>query len=286
MKILNYIKKTSILKVLNVKVFTFALLLLVTCWNFNRPIMTFVNAVDYPVSWCVFPFFMTSTSFLILFWFGIVYINTDIPFMQHVNMYQVIRTGRRWWAIGQIGGIFIRALVVVLFTALCTILPLIPNIELTNEWGKLLRTAAMTNAMEAYKFDYYIYYDIFSEFTPLQLMGIMILLCTLICAFMGIFMFFVCLYTNKILAVTGAAALSLLTFLVINVHPLVRQKFALIIPTIWVQVCKIATRSFGYYWLPSISYMLIFLIVGIVIMTFLILCKVKKIEFNWVNEDI
>lgn len=44
--------------------------------------------------------------FLILFWFGIIYINSDIPYMQHSNMYQIIRTGRISWALGQLGGTF------------------------------------------------------------------------------------------------------------------------------------------------------------------------------------
>ena len=27
--------------------------------------------------------------------------NSDVPFMQHVNMYHAIRVGRRYWGLGQ-----------------------------------------------------------------------------------------------------------------------------------------------------------------------------------------
>lgn len=37
MKLLHYIEKSSVLKIFNGKVLTFAALMFVTCWNFNRP---------------------------------------------------------------------------------------------------------------------------------------------------------------------------------------------------------------------------------------------------------
>lgn len=286
MKQLRYIWKTSILKIRNIKVTTFALVILVTCWSYNRPVKLFIKSVNYPISWCVFPYFMSVFPFLILFWFGIVYINSDVPFMQHANLYQVLRTGRRRWALGQVGGIFLRSCVVVLFTALCTIVTLLPNIELTNEWGKLLRTAAVTDAMVVYDFKYVIYYEIFNTYTPLQLMGITLLICILISTFMGIFMFLICLYFNKVIAVAGTLAMAILLFFVVNIHPRLKQKLAYFVPTIWAEVARIASPEYGFYWLPSISYMLLFLTVAIGLMSVLIIHKVKYIEFNWDKDDV
>lgn len=286
MKQLQYIWKTSALKIYNSKVATFALVIIVTCWSYNRPLNMFIDSVNYPVSWCIFPFLMSSFPFLILFWFGIIYINSDVPFMQHINMYQILRTGRKRWAVGQVGGIFLRSFATVFFTVVCTILPLLPRIELTNEWGKLLKTAAMTNAMSVYQFKYVVYYEIFSEYTPLQLVGICFLLCVLIATFIGTFMFLISLYSSKVLSVAGAMAMAILLFFVINMHPKIRQKLAFFVPTVWAEVARIASPEHGYYWLPSISYMLAFLIIGIGFMTALIVHKVKRVEFNWENEDV
>ena len=224
--------------------------------------------------------------FLILFWFLLIYINSDVPFMQHANMYQVIRTGRRRWAVGQVGGIFLRSFAAVLFTALCTVLPLIPKIELTNEWGKLLRSVAVTNAASAYGLDIPIFYEIFSEYTPLQLMALCVLLCTFISGFLGTLMFLISLYSNKVLAVAGALAMAILLFFVINSHPMNRYKLAFFVPSIWAQVAQIATPNLGYYWLPSVPYMFGFLTVGTGLMVAFILHKVKRVEFNWENDDV
>lgn len=286
MKMLQYIWKSSMLKVWNQKIATFAVVIAVSCWSQAQPLKRFVCDVDYPVSWCLFPFAMCNFSFLLLFWFGIIYINSDVPFMQHINMYHVLRTGRKRWAMGQIGGILNRSFAAVLFTAVCTALPVAFHLELTNEWGKLLKTAAMTNVMSEYEWNYIIYYEIFGEFTPLQLMAITVALCTLISTFVGMLMFLICLYANRICSVAGAAAFALLLFFVLNMHPKIRQKLAFFVPAVWPNVARIATPDYGYYWLPPIYYMFLFLLSGIAVMSAIIILRVKKIEFHWENSDL
>lgn len=286
MKQLRYIWKNSLIKIFNGRAVAFAFIMLVACGDYCAPLERFIDDVDYPVSWCLFPFFMANYVFLILFWFLVVYIHSDVPFMQHANMYQVIRTGRRRWAIGQVGGIFLRSFAAVAFTAVCTILPLLPKVELTNEWGKLLRTVAVTDAASVYGFEIPIFYEIFSEYTPLQLMVLSVMLCTFISGFLGTMMFLISLYANKVLAVAGALAVAILMFFVINAHPMNRYKLAFFVPSIWAQVAQIATPNLGYYWLPSVQYMFCFLAVGTGIMVAAILYKVKRVEFNWENDDV
>ena len=129
-----------------------------------------------------------------------------------MNMYHAIRVGRKRWALGQIGGIFIRSVVLTVVAAVCTILPLLPDIEWSNEWGKLLMTAAMTRALTQFDSSVFIYYEIFSEFSPLQLIGLEILLCVCICTFIGVLMFLLSLFLNKIAAAAGSLALAIALF--------------------------------------------------------------------------
>ena len=109
-KIMKYILKNTLLKIRNIKTITFAIIIAVTIWSYNHPLRELTYSIKYPVTWCVFPFMISNLSFLILFWFGIIYINSDIPYMQHSNMYQIIRTGRISWALGQLGGTFFSVL--------------------------------------------------------------------------------------------------------------------------------------------------------------------------------
>lgn len=109
MKTLKYIIKTSAQKIFNVKFATFCAAFLILSWTYDQPYLQFVKEKNYPISWCIFPFYMSSFGILSIFYVGIVYIHSDVPFMQHINMYQVIRTGRERWAISQIAGILIRS---------------------------------------------------------------------------------------------------------------------------------------------------------------------------------
>lgn len=286
MKLTKYIWKTSILKVTNIKSITFGLIMIVLGRSHALSMKTLSDSLNYPVSWCVMPFIMTSVMFLIMFWIGIVYIHSDIPFMQHINMYQLIRTGRVRWGIGQILGIFFRSLAAVLFSLIATIIPLFPNIEWTNEWGRLLRTAAMTGVLGNYEYRYKIYYEIFDEFTPGEFILLFVLICSLTATLLGELMFLISLYLNRVIAVAAAMAMSALLFVVLNIHPKLSMYLAYFIPTVWAEVVRIVTPRLGYYWLPPISYMFTFLITVILAISILILYRLKHIEFNWENDDI
>lgn len=118
------------MKIFNSKMAVFVILMAVVSRSYVRAIRQFSAVMDYPSTWCVFPFVMCSFSYLILFWFGVIYVNSDVPFMQHVNMYHAIRVGRRHWALGQAGGIVIRSVVLTVVAAVCTILPLFPVLNI------------------------------------------------------------------------------------------------------------------------------------------------------------
>lgn len=238
MKLAQYIWKAGLLKIKNIKFMTFAIVMMVVTWSYNRPLKHLAEVVNYPVSWCVFPFMISNLSFLILFWFGVIYVNSDVPFMQHMNMYQIIRTGRKRWVLGQLGSMLLRSISVVLLTVICTIISLIPEIESTTDWGKLLHTVSMTDAGVQYHLKYVIYYEIMGKYTPVQLIAISVLICILICMFLSCMMFLISLYSNRVLAVATTTALAVMLFFVVNTHPKIRYILAKFIPTVWAKIAR------------------------------------------------
>lgn len=285
MRQLRYIWKMSLQKVRSSKMAVFLLIMFVEYFTYTRPLIRFSKDVNYPVSWCVFPFLMTNHVFLILFWFGIIYINSDVPFMQYSNMYQVIRTGRKRWIIGQIFGIIFRSIFAVAAVAIPGILFLLPHTEFTNEWGKALRTLAAQEVSQDYDFKFKFYYEIFAEYTPIQMMGLTILILALISAFIGILMLVVALYSSRAAAVIFSTAFCLMIYPVLNADVASRSRIARYVPAVWGAVARSATPSLGYYWLPDVKYMLIFLLIGIFAGAFLCVQRAKYVDFHWVNED-
>lgn len=291
MKTLQYTMKTSVQKIFSIKFVFFCIAFLILSWTYDQPYLRFVQEKGHPISWCIFPFYMSSWGILSIFYFGIVYINSDVPFMQHVNMYQVIRTGRRRWAIGQIGSISIRSFFVVTISAVAALLPFIGNIELSGEWGKVVKTLASSRASEHFGFetgqviDFRFFYEILREFTPVELMLITILICTLICTFLGVLMLFLSLFAGKIFAVAGALVFVVALFVVENIYGEWKLIVAHFVPTYWAEVALSATPASGRYRLPSFTYMFTFLVAAILVMSVMIYWKVKCMEFNWENED-
>lgn len=288
---LRYIGKTSMVKIFNSKVGTFLMLILAMAYSYDKPYLKFVQEKNYPISWCIFPFHLASPAFLALFLIGIIYINSDVPFMQHVNMYQAIRTGRKRWALGQIGGIAVRSFVVTTAAAALSAVPFLGKIEWTAEWGKMIYTlSAMKTQTSRFFLDtdvlFRFFYEILGEFTPLWFMAVTVLLCTLLTAFLGILMFVISLYAGRIAAVCAAFCNVLLLFMVQNAPPVYRQRLAHFVPAYWGELALLATPVSGYYRLPSLSYMFAFLVIASIVMACLVCRGVKRMDFNWENEDL
>ena len=291
MKTLQYTLKTSLQKIFCVKTGIFCAAFLILAWTYDQPYLQFVKEKEYPISWCVFPFYMTSYSILSIFYFGIIYINSDVPFLQHVNMYQVIRVGRKRWAFGQVGGILLRSFFAVAFSAFAAILPFIGRLEFSGEWGKMIKTLSAQRGADNYGMDagqtleFRFFYEILNEFTPVQLMLITILLCTLICTFLGVLMLLISLSAGKIAGVVSALVFVAALFVVENVNGPWKLRIAHFVPTYWAEVALLKTIANGRFRLPPLWYMFTVLVLAILIMSVLIYRKAKHMEFHWENED-
>lgn len=271
--------------VMNKRMILFTSVMLIMSWNLSAPLRRYCEDVQHVVSWCLFPFLMCNFVFLIFFWFGIIYINSDIPFLQSTNMYSVIRMGRRMWIASNIICIIIRSFLAVLLTVICSILPMLRRIELSLSWGRVLHTAAISSVPGEYEFEYFIYYDTLVNNTPLQLMINTFCITSLCAAFLGLLMYAISLFKGRGISVIIATGLSLSLFLVLNTHPKIRYQIARFIPTIWPEVARIGVPEYSYYWLPQIWYMFVALIGIIVILGFVIVLKANRVDLNWNNED-
>lgn len=285
MRNLRYIFRAAVQKTLTVRVLAFLAIMLLVNWNYNEPMRRFSSDMNYPCTPWVLPFMLAQFTYLVMFFFGVIYVNADIPFMQHSNMYCMIRTGRKKWGIVQLCVLFLRSFALVVFTFFCSVVTLMPRIEISWDWGSLVKTIAMGQAKADYNFNYTIYYEAVGKFTPLQLLGLTILITTLVVTLLAILMFFISLYVDRVFAVAGTGAAVILMFFVLNMHHKVRYTLARYVPTIWPQVARIETPEFGFYWLPTVRYMLVFLGIGLILFSILVIRRIRSVEFNWENED-
>ena len=284
-----YIKNASIIKIFNSKTITFIILYIIFTWNMCKPYLDFVIDKGEGISWCIFPFLMTSYYLIGMFYFGVIYINSDVPFMQYENLYQVIRTGRKKWAIYQINGIFIRSVFITIAVVIGSIIPFIGHILINNDWGKVIYTLANTRRSDNFYKENIVMFRFYPEailkLSPLKLMLITILISVLITTLIGLLMYFLSLYLGKITAVSLSFASIILLYVVENTIPATRLAVAKLVPFYWIEVALLYTKNNGFARLPSIGYMITFLIAAIAVLSFFIYKKIMKMEFYWENED-
>lgn len=263
-------------KFFSVKTFTLWILLGVIYHIFLSPIKNFSAFVDYPVSPWIFPFLISDVYFVILFMAAVVYFFSDVPFMKEWTLYQVIRTGRVRWALGQIGSIILNSFVFVLLAEVVSGTLLLPDIILNEGWGKVLYTLSITNAAGEYQIPFLISYDIISMFEPVQAVGLSVFISSLVIAFIGLWMFMVSLYVSRLWANVTAMLFVILPIVIENIGEDVTW-LVYCSPVTWMRISEINVSS-----IPGIVAVLLF---ACAILSIAIIWKITKVDFDLTKEN-
>lgn len=285
MRFLRYVMRAEGQRIFTTRLGAFTILMFLICQLYNAPLRNFSAEVNYPCAIWVFPFMLSQYTFLLIFFFAVIYANADIPFMQYSNMYAFIRTGRKKWGAAQLMILFFRSVVLVGITFAASVITLLPRVELTMQWGKLIKTIATNMAETASQYKYFFFYEALIEFTPLELLLKTCVITVLVVFLLSSILFLVSIYVNRMIAISGTTAYVLLMFYVINAHPRLRYAAAEYIPVLWPQVAKIYMPDMGFYWLPSEKEMAVRLIIAIAVICAVIMKKIMTAEFNWNHED-
>ncbi|HBA70494.1 MAG TPA: hypothetical protein DCZ40_14230 [Lachnospiraceae bacterium] len=285
MEVLRYIKQLTVIKIMNARTYALFMIQGFILYIYLKPVINFSQTVQHKVSVWVFPFLLSNIYFAFLFLLEIIYYFSNVPFMQYSNMYQIIRTGRKTWAVGQIISIFLQSVLIMAVNFLFCIILLGRNCEWGTGWGKVLHTAALTNAAQYYEFLFEIPYDAMQNFTAIELSICTFLIGSLVVFWMGIFMFMLSIVFNRMIAIIGSVSMAAGIYLVESVHPMLSQKVSMFIPTSWLRVAYVGIKEHDSFVLPSVPYIFIVLIMSIIIMCRIILRRVHGIEFEWSKED-
>lgn len=136
---------------------------------------------------------------------GLIFSNA--PFYRNSSQFEIIRSGRLAWILGQIIYIMAASLIAVLFIWVTSWAAMLPNLSFSAEWGQVEKTLAVGSAIPA-DFTFRVYFpSAITEFSPIAVAGYSLLLAWLVGVFIGaMFMFF-----NKLIGKT--ASLSVFGFL-------------------------------------------------------------------------
>lgn len=246
------------------------------------PIRRFTEIANYSISPWVIPFVFLSPYFQFLFMACVIYYYSNVPFMQRSQMYQIIRSGKRKWALGKIVGIILGGFGLAIMEGLLSLLPLIGRLQFESNWGKVIYSLAMTNAAEEYKIPLYFPYEFLSSYSPLKAMLIFILVSGLVISFIGITMFAVSTLFSRLAAIVTAMILIILPVVEINLGRMY-EWLIYVSPVSWMNMIKIGVRSGGK--LPMLNYIIPVLLIMIIILNLVIIWRIKTIDFQWNKEE-
>ncbi|WP_043934333.1 hypothetical protein [Bacillus sp. EB01] len=246
----------------NYRVWVIAILLTILTHNFTKEIMDFSQDINIDVSPWLFPFLFTQKFIKLLFFFPLILLFCDAPFIDDNQPYIIARSGRIPWSIGQIGYIIIASAFYFIFLMVISILINLPTIQFSMEWGKVLGTLANTNASVVVGLKTVITSSTLHYFSPFQAMWFSFLLSWMAGIFLGLLIYLINSLTNtRIFGVLTASF-----FLVLDAAVTGKSHLYSFSPLSWSNLDRIDIE--GTTLMPSITYIYVsfaLLIVGMII---------------------
>lgn len=279
---LKYILLDFIKRFVSLKTGTLFLLQLFVLFVYLTPLKEYAEAIRYPVTPWLMPFLFSNVYFTFFFTCGAVYYYSDIPFMQHSEMYALIRAGRIKWGISKIAGIILGGFAFSAIEIVLSVLPLFPFVDWNTGWGKLLHTLSMTDAASQYGINLFVPYEILSNYSAIEAVGISFLIGGLVATFLGILMFFISLYFSRLTAICAAMFFAILSVVVYNIRGIYHWVIYLS-PVSWLNLMFIDKgNSQGF---DMLSFCVFVLLAVIALGSILILWKLKSTDYDFVKED-
>lgn len=247
-----------------------------------RGMIRFSADMNCPISPWLLPFLFQSIYMQFIYGISAVYFFSTVPFFQRTQLYVIIRQGRIRWMLGKVLRIWLTALLLPCLEFLASLLVVVPRLDLTAGWGKVLHSLAVTDAASKYGVKVQIDYRMLSGFSPgramLEDMGLMIL----VTAFIGMWMLLTSLRFGKMIAVVSATAFAVLPVAAANVHlelPLIvfASPFSWLNRMLLEEAYRVSSPSFGM----AVTILFVYAVVSAVGAVL----AIRRTEFQWTKED-
>ena len=247
---------------------------------YSGNIVRFAKAVHYPVSMWTFPFLFQNVYMQFIYGISVVYFFSTVPFFQQSQMYVILRQGRTEWMICKCVRILLSAFALVITEFLCSIIVLLPDIEWTKDWGKVLYSLSMTSAVDDYNIKIPIPYEMIHNHSAAEAVLLLILILFGVTSMMGFLMFAVSMLVSRTAAVIAGTAIAICSIIAANIHYQLKE-ITFFSPFSWLDILLLdGTKGYIHPYLWQIVIMIV--IIGC---TWMLYKKVKHIDFLWTKEQ-
>ncbi len=260
------------------------ILMFIVVMTFYDGTMKFIEKKDVSITPWTAIFLFNFDFDTAIFGLIVCYMYSDIPFMKRDELPFLLRKGRIKWYVEKLIAVVLQAATFVAFTFVSCALCFIPRLELSMEWGRVIRTLAGSQVGSQYN-TMMVSRNVISKYTPIEATTKIFMLAVAVTTMVGILMLILALLINRTTAMTAGICLSVLSIASqnANVHSVVPYIIYLC-PFSWCDITKFNVKFFKIRYGTYESYMTICAIV-ITICVVVGLLRIRKAEFNWNRED-
>ncbi len=255
----------------NPRIYILCALLIIIVVYYVGPIRAFSRNVGYRVTPWVFSFL--SDSFQVQMWImlGIVFLFCDAPFIDEGQPYLMIRSGRITWGVGQVLYIMLGTAIYFLFITFVSLIVLSPNMFLSTDWGKVLRTLAQGSNAKMLP----ISNKIVTLYSPINSFALSLLLEWCAGTMLGLIIFVANIRLNRAMGAIIASAVVFMDILIVNTLPYSMFRFS---PVSMARLSILDPTGLSLF--PSNTYAYIFFAVSILILSVISVLSVRKCDIQ------
>ena len=138
-------------------------------YEFTHALADMAAHYSVPVNGFAVSFLFTTLSQTLIIFLGVFILFSDLPFKDNQQMFMISRTGKRAWIFSQVFYVLIVSLMYFTFIFLCFCIMTLPNLGFSaDNWGKLIKTLAATNAGSSFEVRFSVSQGVLTDFPPLE----------------------------------------------------------------------------------------------------------------------
>ncbi len=256
------------------------LIVTVYIWDSYLPVKELVEMTGVKVNPLIFPFLSSDMFRQLAMYAGVVFLFSDVPFLNKCQPYIMIRSKRITWALGQILHIILFSGIYYLLIMTISLIIMLPDATFATEgWGKIINTFVQTDAGFQVELGFSFYETIVSYYSPLWASVCCFLLNWFGMTFFGVLMFSLSLSTKPFV---GSVAAGMVIFADMYVCFSFNARERHFSPLTLTRLGELdAIRVTNY---PSLQYALTFFTVGILIFSVIAVVAVRKKPIEVISE--
>lgn len=224
---------------------------------------------------CWYFAFQIEDIHAMFYYFGLLLLFCDAPFVDNQQMDVILRTGKKNWFVGKILYIVAASCLYFLLVYVAGVVEFVPYVGFSTEWEDMMNILSLDHMYSTY-----IRRNVIVSYTPIEACLIQYTVCVLLGIFMGLLIFYFNLFQSKIVGM-GIALTMVLMGGILNMVNLIVSRFVVyLVPMLWTDI-DVYIRDTGGV---PLAYAVTMLCIGIAVFVVLIMRKSKSYNIECQEE--